>query len=338
MPELRNIPLDQIRTNPAALREVNLNSQSFQELRDSIKTRGVLNAIVVRNKTSEDDDKPFELIDGLQRFAASEQAGKADIPAQVLDREDADVYYDQIVTNAIRVETKPAEYAAGLKRILSGNPTMTEGELAAKLNKSPVWISKQLSLNKLDDNIKKLVDDNKIPLYNAYALATLPSDEQPQWLERAQSEASETFVQQVAERAKAIRAANRAGRTPGEAQFTPVPRFRKKTEVLDALNNPTFVGQMVKDTGILEKFDNPADQQREIFRLALQWAVSLDPATVEDDRKKWEDQKKKDEAERIKRAAERAEKRAQETAAARKAIEEGRSPETITNPATAAAK
>lgn len=320
--KLANIPLAEIRLNPVALREVNRNSQAFLELKDSIGSRGVLNAILVREHALPDkDNKKYELIDGLQRFTASEMLDRPDIPAQILNLDEANALEAQIITNATRVETKPAEYARGLQRMLTINPTMTETELGAKISKSPAWISKNLALNKLNDNIKKLVDEGKIVVANAFMLTKLPSEEQNNWVDRAQTEDSVKFGNQVTERAKAIREASRAGRTVGEATFTPVPHFRKRTEVTPEMESPKIGLQLIEQAELTKRFKG-LDLAREAFRLGVQFVMSMDAPTVAAEKQKWEQRKLVDKAEREKRAQERAEQRAKDAAAERQKVEQ----------------
>jgi ParB family chromosome partitioning protein len=228
--QLLHIPLSDIRLNPVGLRDAQKNEVEFTELVDSIKKYGVINAIVVRSAPG-GDGKKYELVDGLQRFSASQEAGKPTIPAQVVTLEEADRIIAQVIGNAVRLDTKPVEYAKALMKILGYNPTWTEAELASRISKSPTWVSKQLGLLKLSDAAKVLVDDGKIVAANAYALAKLPPEEQDKWIDRAQTTDANQFTQQVYERAKQIREANRQGKDAGEEKFVATFHLRKKPEI-----------------------------------------------------------------------------------------------------------
>lgn len=336
MNRLANVRLDQIRVNPVALRDVDPESQSFQELLGSIRLQGVLSSISLRYKPG-DDGKEYELIDGLQRFTASLQIGtgvvdsyeevKASggevrkvgvIPAQILDRSDEETLYAQIITNTQKVETKPVEYARGLRRLLGFNPTMTESELAMKLSKSPAWIGKQLGLLKLADNIKPLVNEGKVNLSNAYVLAKLPAEEQLQWLTRAQTEAPDVFGPAALERVKAIRDANRKGQDAGEIQFSPVAHMRKKGEVEAETKSLDVIRKIANSSNALSGIQPNAEGVKAAFErgaaLALQWILNLDPVSVEAQRKSFEEKKQRDAELKARREKEKADKKAKEAA------------------------
>lgn len=300
---LAHIKLDEIRENPVALRGVNRTADSFKELVDSVKTQGILNPINVREKQGE-DGKKYEIIDGLHRYSSAQEAGLIEIPAQILDRNDAEALIAQIIGNVQKVETKPVEYAKGLLRILSHNPTMTEAQLATMLAKSPAWISDQLGLTKLDDGVAKLVNEGKVPLSNAYPLTKLPKEEQLNWLERAMTMAPGEFGPKVLARVKEIRDANRKGRSAEPEQFVATPHLRTKKELEDEMRNPQIIPALlrehkIKDTTSAAKF-------------ALEWAMNFDPQSQAAQKAKHDDHMKRQEEQKIRRQAEQKDKRATE--------------------------
>lgn len=309
---LKNIPLASIRENPVALRSVNKQDVNYQELVESIRAKGVLNAILVREvRDSANGEIFYGLVDGLQRYSASQDAGRADIPAQVVSLTDAEVLEAQVITNVHRIETKPVEYSRQLIRILSGNPTMTLADLAVKLAKSPAWVNDRLSLNKLDKSIAELVDEGKINLSNAYALAKLPEDEQKSFVDRAMTMQPQEFVPTVNARVKEIRDAKRQGRDPSKTEFVAVPHLQKLGAIKEEWENPTILPSLIAETG--------ATDPEEIAKLTLAWVLHMDPMSVA--AAKAEDEKRKAEVEaaKEKRKAERDEAKkaaAAQTAAA----------------------
>jgi ParB family chromosome partitioning protein len=334
--QLLHIPLSDIRLNPVGLRDAQKNEVEFTELVDSIKKYGVINAIVVRSAPG-GDGKKYELVDGLQRFSASQEAGKPTIPAQVVTLEEADRIIAQVIGNAVRLDTKPVEYAKALMKILGYNPTWTEAELASRISKSPTWVSKQLGLLKLSDAAKVLVDDGKIVAANAYALAKLPPEEQDKWIDRAQTTDANQFTQQVYERAKQIREANRQGKDAGEEKFVATFHLRKKPEIEASIQNPEVARAMIADMKIGK---NKAEQEAALagFVLALQWVGSTDPKTVQAREQKWKDQKEKNKQDKIRRDAEKAQKKQQEaTERASKAVEAAKAAGVAPAPAAPAA-
>jgi len=293
MSELKNIPLDQIAQNQVALRNVDRQSEKFLGLKDSIAKQGVLNAISVRPATAEGAEQPYELIDGLHRFIASMEAGRKDIPAQIMAKTDAEALEAQLIANVHKVETRPVEFARQIQRILANKPTLTVNALAGDLAMSPAWISERLGLLKLDPSIAELVDTDKIPLSNAYVLAKLPADEQKNFIQSATSEAPSEFVPRAQARIKEIRDAQRAGRTAGEVAFEPQARARKRTELVAELENPKMIPAIIKQGNIKD----PIKAAHE----AIKWALQLDDSSVEAGKAKFDQHRKELEAARAAR-------------------------------------
>lgn len=356
-PQLKYIPLDKIRGNPVALRDVNKQGEEFLELVNSVRRDGVMSAISVRYKPDAADNKEYELVDGLQRFSAACEAGtgvvdKAEggtrgifderpdskgppvgvIPAQVVTREDADALVGQIIANAHKIETKPVEYAKALMRFLGYNPTMTESQLAATLSKSPQWISKMLGLVKLHDQIQPLVNENRMTVANAFVLAKLPPDEQLNWLERAQTMDANQFSSAALARVKEIKDANKQGRDAGEEKFVPVAHLRKKPEIEIESTKPEVLPALIRDLGVVRgiKASTEGLVQAAILgaQLGLSWALNMDPKSVEGAKLKYEERKKKDNESKIRRDAEKKDKKEKEAAEradkAKKEAEEAR--------------
>lgn len=304
MSELKKVPLDSIRENVVALRTVNRQSEDYLGLVDSIKQKGFFGAITVRSKTDETGAEFYELIDGLHRFAAAKDAGITEINVDVVTLDDGEVLEAQIMANVHKVETRPIEYTGQLKRILSLNPLMTESELAGKLGKSAQWISERLGLSKIaDEGIKALIDEGKIGLANAYALARLPVEEQAAFVDRAMTMPPDEFIPVVNGRAKEIRDAKRKGQDPNAAEFQPVAFMQKMGDIKGELESGDIAKVLVAETGVTSAADG--------FKLAVQWVLHLDPKSIEGQKAKDEERKQQRAEAKKKRDKERADKKAE---------------------------
>lgn len=332
MSELLKIPLDKIRQNKVALRDVNREDDAFIQLTNSIKQYGVRNSISVRRRKSDIDDKEYELVDGLQRFSGAVEAGTGIvneyvtgsngqkvgvIPAQVVEEDDADVLITQIVANVHRIETKPIEYANQLIRVLGYNPTMTEAQLAAQLDKSPQWISNILRLKVLAESIQPLVNEGKICLVNAYNLSKLRDhEEQLAWVERAQTMDTGAFASQVTARVKEIRDENRKGNAANPEGFTPVAHMRKMAELKEAIHSNKGLVEIVRQTTELSGIPLTAEGLAQAAlvgaNLAIRWSLTIDPAAIEAQKAEHEKRKALEKADRERRAAEKKAKRDEE--------------------------
>lgn len=307
MGDLKKVLLSDIRENDVALRTVNRESEEYLGLVESIRSKGFIGAISVRQREDEDGTIYYELIDGLHRFNASKDAGRENINVDVVDLDEDQVLEAQIMANIHKIETKPIEYTRQLKRILTRNPLMTESELAAKLGKSTSWISGRLSLNKLaSDQARELVDQGKIGLSNAYALAKLPPEEQADWLDRAVTLPPDEFIPQTTERLKQIREARKAGKEAGPAEFVATAHLQKLAALKDELDSASVGPALCSTHGM----SNAADG----FAMGIKWALHMDPQSIEVQKEKdVERREQRDEKKKVK-AAERAKKKAEKLA------------------------
>ena len=300
MGELKTVQISEIRENPVALRTVNRENEDYLGLVASMQQKGFMGAITVRRrKDAETEDEFYELVDGLHRFSAAKDAGISEINVDIVDLDDDLVLEAQLMANIHKIETRPAEYTQQLKRILARNPLMTEAELAEKLGKSTTWIQSRLSLTKIDnEEIVALINEGKIGLANAYALAKLPAEEQAAFVDRAMTQPPDEFVPAVNSRVKEIRDAKRKGQDASTAEFQPVAHMRKMKDVKLELENPEVGPDLIKILGIKKPI--------EAFVLAVQWILHLDPKSVEIQEAEYnERQAKKEEAKKaaaVKRA------------------------------------
>jgi len=306
--------LERIRENPAALRDVKRDSAKYQELVGSIKAKGILNPPLGRKCVDpETNEEYIGLIDGLQRFNAAKDAGLTEIPMLLKDMDEGQVLEAQLATNLHKIETRPAEYAKQLNRLLSLNPFLTMQNLAENLSVSPSWLSERLGLVKLADSIAKMVDDGDICVSNANHLAKLPVEEQANFSDRAQTDSPQKFIPEVQARLGELRAAKREGRDAKPEEFQPVARLRKVTQIKDELVQGE-VGKALCNKHALGTGE-------EGFAMAVKWLLQVDPDSIEVDRAKWEQRKAELEEAKERRKAEREAKKNAE--AATKAAEAG---------------
>lgn len=308
---LATIPLSKIRENAEALRTtVEKDKDEYKGLVDSVRTRGVMQPILVREvKDPASGELFFGLIDGLHRFNAAIDAGLEEIPANIGSLEDADLIEAQILANVHRIETKPVQYTKALLKVLAANPLLTYSELAARLAKSTGWLEDRLSLDKLDAEIQKLVDNDELNLMNAYALAKLPADEQKNMLQGALSQSPGEFVQRAKQRKAELDKARREGRKAEEDKFVPVPRLKKLTQVKDEFD------RIEKDPAlsliVAEAKRLGLSTIEDVTAFVLKWMLHLDPAQLVADEQKWKTDKANHEAEKARKKAEREAKKAE---------------------------
>lgn len=314
MAEQLTIALDKIKENPVALRSVNKTSESYLQNVDSVRTEGVIIPVVVRLQKDKETGKAtgmYELVDGLHRVSWARDAGLAEIPVIIRDYDDYECLIVQTMANIHRVETKPCEYSNQLKRILMAKPLMTEAELATKLSRSPQWIAERLGLTKIvNPEVKQLIDGGKIGLTNAYALAKLPEDEVPNFIQEAMTMAPEEFVPKVTARVKELKEASRKGQDAQPRTFQPVAYIQKVGDIKAEIENPKIIPALIQIAGVTTAADGA--------KIALQWLMHLDSESIKVQKAEFDAKVAKEAEEKKKRdiaRAERAKKTAEEAAA-----------------------
>ena len=299
-----NLALDLIIANPVKLREVNKESTSYLELVESIRKDGVVNPITVRVVPSEMGDQ-YQLVDGLHRLTAARDAGLTTLDVQVKELDDTGVLMMQISMNSHTIDTKPVEYTQALKQILAANAFMTLAELGKEIGKSAAWIEQRLSLsNILNETIKTLINEGKITLVNAYALATLPEEEQIDWVTSAQTENISEFAPKVTERVRELKAAARQARVAEPAGFVPVAILRKLGELKKA----------PEDGELIAKLATQASTVEEAILVGINYTMNLDTLSVAAQETSYNDKKAAQAKAKEDRAAKRLEAAAAKSA------------------------
>jgi ParB family chromosome partitioning protein len=313
--DVRSIKVSAIRENPVALRSVDVEGEGYIGLRDSIARRGLLTSLSVRSRVEDVDGEVveyFEIVDGLHRYTAAVDLGLDEVPAIVVDLDKTETLEAQIMANIQKIETTPIEYTKQLQRIFSFNPTMTVTDMAARVARSTTWVQQRLNLLKLNPDVQKLVDDGKISVANAVALAKLPANEQPNYVDSAITMNTDEFAPVVQTRAKELKDAAREGRKAKPVEFTPITKLRRLSELKSELDSPVVAPELCKE------LSTPVEG----FLAGVAWASYADSLSVAAQKAAYEEKIKIADDAKAKRAAERAKKKAEEAAdAAAKAAE-----------------
>ncbi len=314
---LATIPVAKIRENSEALRTVvDKQEEEYLQLVDSVKKRGIMNPILVREiKDPATGELLYGLIDGLHRYNAAMDAGLTEIPANIGSLKDADLIEAQILANVHRIETKAVQYTKALIKIMSANPLLTMNELASRLSKSNSWLRDRLQLVKLTEGLQKLVDNGDVGLANAYALAKLPPEKQEELANQAVSMSPGEFIPIATQAYKNIRQAKSEGREAKDEGFVPVPRVQRPGTLKDELalfDKQEYTSSKI-GTLVLREIQDQPDAVKLVAlkaaKTAIQFALHLDPESVEQDKQRYEQRKKEREEDKKKREAEREQKK-----------------------------
>ena len=144
------------------------NDASLQELAESIREVGVLQAIAVRPHTA----GGYEIIYGERRYRASLLAGAKTIKATIYNNITDDEAEDMSLSeNLQREQVRPTEEAKAFKRLLEkGRYDMYS--LVSRFGRSEKYIYTRLKLNELYQPIGELLDNETITISVAEEIST----------------------------------------------------------------------------------------------------------------------------------------------------------------------
>jgi len=159
------IPIDKIETNPYQPRS-EFDSKELDELSQSIKVHGLIQAITVRSLGGDD----YQLISGERRLRASKMAGLEKVPAFVRVADDQAMLEMALIENIQRSNLNAVEVAISYQRLME-ECDLTHEELSFRVGKNRSTITNYVRLLKLPPQIQTSVKDNEISMGHARALA-----------------------------------------------------------------------------------------------------------------------------------------------------------------------
>lgn len=167
-----SLPVASIRPNPFQPRK-RMDPVGLEELRDSIREHGILQAVVVRPAPA---GEGYELVSGERRWRASQMVGLKEIPASVRDVvTDAEMLELALVENVQRRELDAMERAKAFKGLMDALGLTQQG-VADKVGLQRATVANHLRLLDLPSKVQEAVVRGLITMGHARALLGL-SDE-----------------------------------------------------------------------------------------------------------------------------------------------------------------
>ena len=143
--DLRDLAVELIGPNPKQPRQA-FDDESLQGLAESIRSRGILQPVLVRPKAG----GTYELIAGERRWRAAKLAGLERIPALVRPRGDAEALELALIENMAREDLNPAEEARACAALVE-ELGLTREEVGLRVGRSRVAVSNLMRLLDLPD-------------------------------------------------------------------------------------------------------------------------------------------------------------------------------------------
>jgi ParB-like chromosome segregation protein Spo0J len=216
-------------------------------------------------------DDGFDMVEGQHRYEAAKEVGLFCIPSMIREMTDRQVLIFQLKCNAIRPKTALFEYARRLKIL------MKEGHTAASLSKlidkTPRWVQTQLYLNRLCEEARGPVENGDITMGSALALANLPADLQPKFINDAIRMNQVEFL----ERAKAANRDFKAYLLQLQQEDREVGAVTPKLRAINVLKREAVKPKQAKE--VIEAAGATTALQG--WSACMAWMFKLDPISVE---------------------------------------------------------
>jgi ParB family transcriptional regulator, chromosome partitioning protein len=217
--ELRQLAINDLKPGKYQPR-TRMDQAALQELADSIKQRGIVQPILVREIAG----GKFEIIAGERRWRAAQLAGLAEVPVLVREIADADALGIGLIENIQREDLNAMEEAAGIQRLIE-EFKLTHDEAAKAVSRSRSAVSNLLRLLELAKPVQDMVTEQKLDMGHARALLSLGKAKQVE------------LAHQIVHKNLSVRDAERLVKT------TSAPAKAKKT----ALSNDADVRRLETD-------------------------------------------------------------------------------------------
>lgn len=173
--QVKRVPLDLIVASPFQPRK-RFNDERLDELMDSIRERGVIQPLVVREV-----DGKLELIAGERRWRACQGIEAEEVPVIVRDASDEEALQMALIENLQREDLDPIEEAEAYAR-LSREFGLKQEEIAKRVGKNRATVANAIRLLDLDPSVSSLVSEGRLSPGHAKAILGVKNGEEQKLL------------------------------------------------------------------------------------------------------------------------------------------------------------
>ena len=167
--KINQLKISSIKPNKSQPRK-QFNAEKLQELKDSIRAKGIIQPVVVR--PTEDG---YELIAGERRFRAIQELGYEKIPAIIKNVNDADSLELALIENIQREELNPVEEAHAYMELLE-KFNFSQDDISKAVGKNKSTVSNSLRILTLPKLIQEYISENNLSMGHAKAMLALPTE------------------------------------------------------------------------------------------------------------------------------------------------------------------
>ncbi len=151
-----------------------MDEGALNELADSIRAQGLLQAILVRPISDGKAGVTHEIIAGERRFRASQLAGLTEVPVLVREVDDQGAAAMALIENMQREDLNPLEEAQGIQRLIE-EFRFTHEQAAESVGRSRSAVSNLLRLLNLAKPVQAMLMAGDLDMGHARALLAVDS-------------------------------------------------------------------------------------------------------------------------------------------------------------------
>ena len=149
------LPINEVEPNREQARK-NFDSESIEELAESIKRYGLIQPIIVTKK-----DEYYEIVAGERRWRACKKAGLKEISVIIIDNDERKNKEISLIENIQREDLNTVEKAEGIKTLMD-EYLLTQQQVAEILGKSRSSIANTVRILNLDKRVLELAKQGKL--------------------------------------------------------------------------------------------------------------------------------------------------------------------------------
>lgn len=139
----------------------------LRELVESIKSKGVIQPLIVRNHS-----KGYQIVAGERRFRAAKIAGVKTIPVVVKDLSDTEILEIALVENLQREDLNPLEEAEAYRQLIEEHG-LTQDDVATRVGRQRSTVANTLRLLKLPELVRRYLQHGELSMGHARAILGL---------------------------------------------------------------------------------------------------------------------------------------------------------------------
>ena len=167
---LKMLPLQRVEPNPNQPRQ-DFDPDALESLADSIRVHGVVQPLTVRETAG----GYYQIIAGERRWRASRMAGLLEVPAVVIEADDAKAMELALIENLQRQDLNPVEESLGYQSLIQ-DFGLTQDQAAQRVGKSRPAVANALRLLALTPDVLELVRSGQLSAGHARAILTLKDE------------------------------------------------------------------------------------------------------------------------------------------------------------------